>query len=604
MRSFIIELRRRNVFRAGALYLAGVWALAQGIAQLFPVVGLPDWAVRWFLFAAAVGFPFFVAFAWFYEFTPEGLKRESEIDPAQSITHHTGKKLDRWIIGILMAAVVLLLTDKFVLHKDAESIVASPVPEKSIAVLPFLDMSADKDQEYMSDGLAEELLNLLAQIPALHVTSRTSAFAFKGKSIAISEIARQLNVAHVLEGSVRKSGNRLRITAQLIDARTDTHLWSETYDRTLEDIFSVQDEIAATVVTHLKIELLGATPKARESDPKAYALYLQARQLLRKGTAKNLEESIAVNQQALAIDPGYAAAWVGLAVTYLSQANKGLKPIDESYRLAREAIQKALAIDPDYAPAFRSLSRIASDYDGDLAAAAQYLERALTLEPTNPDTIGAASGLAQDLSRLDQALELDEYAVARDPLNPARHGSLGYDFTRMGRLDDAIARYRTALSLSPGRVGTQYNIGEAMLRKGDAAAALGAMQQEGDENWRLMGVTMAQYSLGKTVESDATLAEFISKYEKDSAYNIAYVMAWRGESDRAFEWLDKAVAYHDTGLVEISDDPMFANIRDDPRWLPFLRKIGKAPEQLAKIEFKVTLPQDAAARSVDATTAR
>ena len=196
-----------------------------------------------------------------------------------------------------------------------------------------------------------------------------------------------------------------------------------------------------------------------------------------------------------------------------------------------------------------------------MAAAARHLEHALALEPTDPDTIGAASGLAQSLGRLDRALELDEYAVARDPLNPARHGSLGYDFTRMGRLDDAIASYRTALSLSPGRVGTQYNIGEALLRKGDAAAALGAMQQEADENWRLMGVTMAQYALGKKAESDATLAELISKYEKDSAYNIAYVMAYRGESDRAFEWLDKAVAYHDTGLVEIADDPMFANIR-------------------------------------------
>ncbi len=600
MRSFFGELRRRNVLRAGALYIAGVWALAQGIAQLGPAFGAPEWLTRWFVIAGVIGFPFWIAFAWFYEITPEGLKLESTLDRSESIAHRTGKKLDRWIIALLALAVVLLLTDRFVLHKDATAIVAQ-VPDKSIAVLPFLDMSAEKDQEYMSDGLSEELLNLLAQIPALHVTSRTSAFAFKGKSVAISDIARQLNVAHILEGSVRKSGNRLRITAQLIDARTDTHLWSETYDRTLEDIFSVQDEIAATVVAHLKIELLGATPKARETDPKAYALYLQARQLLRKGTAKNLEESIAANQQAVAIDPGYAAAWVGLAATYLAQANKGLKPIDESYRLGREATQKALATDPDFAPALRSLSRIASDYDGDFDAAARYLERALALEPTDPDTIGAASGLAQDLGRLDRALELDEYAVARDPLNPARHGSLGYDFTRMGRLDDAIASYRTALSLSPGRVGTQYNIGEALLRKGDAAAALVAMKQEADENWRLMGVTMAQYALGKKAESDATLAELIGKYEKDSAYNIAYVMAYRHESDRAFEWLDKAVAYHDTGLVEIADDPMFANIRDDPRWLPFLRKIGKAPEQLAKIEFKVTLPQDAVASSPEAT---
>jgi TolB-like protein/Tfp pilus assembly protein PilF len=454
-------------------------------------------------------------------------------------------------------------------------------------------MSAEKDQEYMSDGLAEELLNLLAQIPTLHVTSRTSAFAFKGKSIAISDIAKQLNVAHVLEGSVRKSGNRLRITAQLIDARSDTHLWSETYDRTLEDIFAVQDDIAASVVTQLKIKLLGAAPKTRETDPKAYALYLQGRQLIRQGTAKSLEQSIAVYQQALAIDPAYAAAWVGLGTSRLSQANKGLQPIDESYRLAREAINKALAIDADFAPAYRSLSRIASDYDGDLAAAARHLEHALALDPTNLDGISAASSLAQSLGRLDQAIELDKYAIAHDPLSPTRHGSLAYDFVRSGRLDEAIASYQTALRLAPGRIGTQYNIGEALLRKGDAAAALAAMQQESDENWRLMGVTMALHALGKHAESDTALAELIGKYEKDSAYNIAYVVAYRGETERAFEWLDKAVAYHDTGLVEIADDPMFARLHDDPRWLPFMRKLGKAPEQLAAIKFEVTLPKDA-----------
>jgi TolB-like protein/Tfp pilus assembly protein PilF len=595
MHSFISELRRRNVFRAGAFYAAAGWLLVQIATQVFPFFNIPNWSIRLAVVAVIFGFPFALLFSWFYEWTPEGLKRESEIDRSESITHHTGKKLDRWIIATLAFAVVLLLADRFVLHKDANLADAAPVAilANSIAVLPFLDMSADKDQEYMSDGLAEELLNLLAQIPALHVTSRTSAFAFKGKSVAISDIARQLNVAHILEGSVRKSGNRLRITAQLIDARSDTHLWSETYDRTLEDIFAVQDDIAATVVAQLKIKLLGAAPKTRETDPKAYALYLQGRQLIRQGTAKSLEQSIAVYQQALAIDPAYAAAWVGLGASHLSQANKGLQPIDESYRLAREAINKALAIDVDFAPAYRSLSRIASDYDGDLAAAAKHLEHALALDPTNLDGISAASALAQSLGRLDQAIELDKYAVAHDPLSPTRHGSLAYDFVRSGRLDDAIASYQTALRLAPGRVGTQYNIGEALLRKGDAAAALAAMQQESDENWRLMGVTMALYALGKHAESDAALAELIGKYEKDSAYNIAYVLAYRGEIERAFEWLDKAVAYHDTGLVEIADDPMFASLHSDPRWLAFLRKLGKAPEQLAAIKFEVTLPKDA-----------
>jgi TolB-like protein/Tfp pilus assembly protein PilF len=560
--------------------------------QVFPFFDLPNWSVRLIVVAVIVGFPFALTFAWFYEITPEGLKRESEVDRSESITRDTGKKLDSWIIATLALAVVLLLADKFVLHKDASHDVA-PVSDKSVAVLPFADMSADKDQEYMSDGLAEELLDLLAKIPALHVTSRTSAFSFKGKNIEVGEIARRLNVAHILEGSVRKAGNRLRITVQLIDARTDTHLMSETYDRTLDDIFAVQDEIAAAVVVRLKVALLGAPPKAHVVNPKAYALALQARELSRQGTGKTHEQALATFEQALTIDPAYPTALLGVAGEHLALANKGLKPVDEGYRLAREAINKALTIDPNHVRAYTALSRIASDYDGDLTAAAGSIEHALALEPTNIDAISAASSLAQNLGRLDRAIELDRYAVAHDPLSPARHGSLAYDYARSGRLDEAIASYRTALSLAPGRVGTQYNVGELLLRKGDAAAALVEMQHEPEENWRLMGVTMALYTLGKKAESDAALAELIGKFEKDSAYNIAYVLAWRGEADRAFEWLDKAVEYHDTGLVEISTEPLFANIEKDKRLTPFLRKIGKAPEQLAAIKFDVTAPKDA-----------
>jgi TolB-like protein/Tfp pilus assembly protein PilF len=596
-RSLFAELKRRNVLRAAAFYIAAVWALAQGISQLGPAVGAPEWATRWFIVAAMIGFPLWIAFAWFYEFTPEGLKRESEVEPHESITHHTGRKLDFAIIAIMAVAIVLLVTDRFVLHHGVNAQADVPVSEQSIAVLPFVDMSQGKDQEYFSDGISEELLNLLAKIPQLQVTARTSSFSFKGKEIAIPEIARTLHVAHVLEGSVRKAGNAVRITAQLIDAATDHHLWSQTYDRKLDDIFAIQDEIAADVVKQLKVTLLGMAPTAHTADPKAYALVLQARQLMRQGTTQALEQAIALAQQAIAIDAAYAEPWSIAAGAYVNQANKGLKPIDESYRLARAAVDKALAIDPKLVGAHLKLSRIASDYDNDLAAAARHIEHALELEPANVDAISAAAGLEQNLGRLDQAARLDEYAVAHDPLNPKSHGSLAYDYSRLGRLDEAIAGYRTALRLSPGRVGTAYNIGELLLRKGDAAAALVQMQQEAEENWRLMGLTMAQHALGRKVESDASLRELIAKYETDSAYNIAYVVAFRGETERAFEWLKKAVAYHDTGLVEIATDPMFASIHDDPRWLPFLREIGKAPEQLAKIEFKVTLPTAAQPQS-------
>src|SRR5262249_41598731 len=240
---------------------------------------MPDWGTRWFVIACAIGFPFWIAFAWFFEFTPEGLKRESEIDPADSITARTGRKLDFIIIGVMAVAIVLLLTDRFVLRHGVNLESGIAIAEKSIAVLPFVNMSSDKEQEYFSDGMSEELLNLLAKIPALHVAARTSSFSFKGKDAPIPQIAKALLVANVLEGSIRKSGDQVRITAQLIRAADGYQLWSETYDRKLDDIFKIQDEISAKVVAQLKVTLLGAAPKSRTTDPNAYPLYLQPTQL-------------------------------------------------------------------------------------------------------------------------------------------------------------------------------------------------------------------------------------------------------------------------------------------------------------------------------------
>src|SRR5215475_6695694 len=343
--NFFGELKRRNVIRATILYLGAVWALAQGISQLGPAVGAPEWATRWFLVAAWIGFPFWIAFSWFYEFTPEGLKRESEIDPAESIKHHAGRKLDFAIIGVLAVAVVLLLTDRFVLRHG----VNETISETSIAVLPFVDMSQAKDQGYFSDGISEELLNLLTKVPQLKVAARTSSFSFKGKGVEIQEIARQLHVANVLEGSVRRSGEQLRITAQLVRAAEGYHLWSETYDRKMDDVFKIQDEIAGEVVKELKVKLLGAAPKVRTTDPKAYALYLQARELGRQLTPEAFAKSDALLRQVLEIDPRYAPAWNQLAVNFINKAGNGLMPSQEGYARAREAAEKALAIDPDYA---------------------------------------------------------------------------------------------------------------------------------------------------------------------------------------------------------------------------------------------------------------
>jgi TolB-like protein/lipoprotein NlpI len=463
-------------------------------------------------------------------------------------------------------------------------------------VLPFADMSPAKDQEYMSDGLAEEVLNLLAKVPQLQVTSRSSAFSFKGKEASIAEIARQLHVAHVLEGSVRKAGNRLRVTAKLIDARTDTELWSEEYDRPLDDIFAVQDEIAAAVVAQLKITLLGAAPKSKVVDPQAYALFLQARPLSRLHTADGYEKSNALYLQGLAIDPDYAPAWDGLAYNYRRQANNGMRPNAEGYRLAHEALDKALAIDPDYAPSIAALGRIALDHDGDLAAAARHLERALALEPSNPEIVYTAARVAEGLGRVAQSSALDQYALQHDPLSPTLQNIVGLDYRYAGRFDDSVEAFRKVLALSPDNISAHYRMGETLLLKKDYAGALAAFQQEPHEAWRMVGLPMAYYALGDRAKSNTAFDELIAKYGESWTCSIAFALAYTGDADRAFEWLGKAQSAHDANLAVIAVDNLFANLHKDPRWLPFLRKLGRAPEQLAAIRFDVKLPDIAPSR--------
>jgi adenylate cyclase len=581
---FFSELKRRNVLRAGAFYAAAVWALVQGVAQLGPVLGVSDRAVRWLLVAAVVGFPFWLAFAWFYEFTPEGLKRESEIDRADSVAHRTGRKLDLAIIGVLAVAVVLLLTDRF-MHRGAHGATASGVT--TLAVLPFENASSDAGQAYFSDGISEELLDMLARIPRLEVTARASSFAFRGKDLGIPQIARRLRVSHVLDGSVQKEGNQVRVTAELVDAGTDTQVWSQSYDRKLDDVFAIQDEIAADVVKQLRVKLLGAAPTARETDPRAYALFLQARELGRQASAESLTKSDSLFRRVLAIDSSYAPAWVLLSGTLINEANFGLLPRGEASAEARDAAERALAIDPGYAPAEAQLGWIAMTFDNDLVAAARHLHRGLELDPSDAAVLGNSAWLLQNVGHRDEALALDELVSRRDPVNATSLHNLGLIQLYDGHLDEALASFRTALSFSPGHVATHSFVGVALLLKGNAAGALAEMQQETSDVWRRIGLPMAYHALGRDADAHAALDSLIARYEKDAPYNIAYVYAYLGDDDDAFAWLDKAVTYRDLGLDEILAQNLFDNIRKDPRWLPFLRRIGKDPAALAKIEVKV-----------------
>lgn len=498
-------------------------------------------------------------------------------------------------IGI--AAVVLVVAAlSFVLTRVGESPEppatrpAATVNDRSVAVLPFANMSDDPGNEYFSDGISEELLNLLAKIPELRVISRTSSFSFRDRELEVPEIAARLNVAHILDGSVRKAGDRVRIAVQLIDARSDSQLWSQTYDRTLDDIFAIQDEIAATVVRQLRITLLGGFPKATVTDPNAYALYLEAQYQGIQISADRLEKSIALYQQALSLDPGSAAIWDGLAAAYLIQANNGLRPEDEGYRLAREAAEKAIALDATFGPAHETLGWIAMWHDNDLTAAAQQIEKALALDPTYLGIVRSAATLMEHLGRLDEAIELGEFVIARDPVNPSGHSTLGHSYLYAGRWDQARASYETGLRLGPDDLGAHYHLGLALLFGGRTAEALAVFGKEIDDEWRVKGQALAFFAHGRQEEFAAMLAELTEGWGGEWPSEIAHVYAYAGDADAALNWLERAIAQNEPGLTEQFLLPFFAPIRTDPRWGRFLQRVGSSPEQLNDISFEISVP--------------
>jgi TolB-like protein/Tfp pilus assembly protein PilF len=608
--SFLEELNRRNVVKVAVLYVVASWLILQVADVLSSLLPVPEWTGSLVFIFLALGFPLVMIFSWVYELTPEGLKREREVDRSQSVTHETGRKINFLIVMLLVLAIGAVVADRLIPRPAPEAGIAVveetakeapgdpgefaaetsvPAPERSIAVLPFVNMSSDAEQEYFSDGLSEELLNLLAKVSELRVAARTSSFSLKGQNLQISQVGDILKVAHVLEGSVRKSGDRVRITVQLIHAEDGYHMWSETYDRTLEDIFAIQDEIANEVVAQLKIELLSGVPKVEETDPEAYTLLLQARHADYLSTVEGRQRAVALYQQALSIDPDYAAALTGMAAAYISQSNRADRPVDEGYSLAREAATKALVVDPDYAAAHALLGWIANNYDGDLAAAADHIERALALDPGDPEIRRSAALFAMSLGRLNEAIELLNYAIARDPVNFRAYSNLALLYIDAGQMDSAIESFRTALTLNPSAEALHGQMGRAILLKGEPEAALASIQQE-PSDWALIELPLVYYALGRVDESDAVLAELIEKYEKEAAVNIAAIYAYRSQRDQAFNWLNRAVAENDPGLSEVLNDPLFSSLYDDPRWQSFLERIGRSPSQLEAIEFDVTLP--------------
>ena len=578
MRSFFSELKRRNVLRAGALYLGAAWALSQGLAQLLPVFDIPNWVTRWLVIAVITGFPFAMLLSWFYEWTPQGIQRDREVARSDSIARQTEKKLDRWIIAVLCVAIVLLLTNTFVPHSGPAPAVSPPA--HSIAVLPFTNMSGDKEQDYFSDGLSEELLNSLARINELQVAARTSSFHFKGEHADLSTIAQKLNVASVLEGSVRRSGHTIRVTARLSSALTGYHLWSQTYDRDLGDVLKLQTEIANAVADALKVTLLGDVAAKIEvggtRNPAAFDAYLHASSAYRRfgplnlaaggGNKEGLQAAIDAYTEAIRADADYALAYAGRSLAFADFARALVSGPDVGGYLDRAQVdaRKAVALAPDLADAHLALANFLVG-SLELAGALQEYERAHALAPGDARVLREYGAFVVLIGRTETGLAAARRLLVLDPLNSMNHFGLGVSLTFMQRYGDAIRAFGDAKALGQDDVSVNMWLGIAYYLSGDFENARATCARAGEINgpWCL---SMVYEKLGRHAEAEAMLAKIRGLAGDRFAEGYADVYAQWGDTARALDWLEAAVRVRDPYLAYTKINPFFDPLRKEPRF--------------------------------------
>ena len=604
--SFFSELKRRNVVRMAGLYLVGGWLLVQVAGTVLPMFGAPDWLPRSVVIIVAIGFLPALIFSWVFELTPEGLKRDEEVPRAESIAPQTARRMDRMIIVVLVLALGYFAFDKFVLNQRRETapIAAagskSAPNEKSVAVLAFANLSDDKGSEYFSDGISEELLTVLQKIPGLHVAARTSAFSFKGKNATAQEIGEKLGVARLVEGSVRKAGNMVRIAARLTQASTGEETWSENYTRDLKDVFAVQTELAQTIVEQLKGQLTNgaanstakaqiqaevhAAEKGGTKTVEAHESYLQGRYFINRHSEEGTNQARAAYERAVQLDPRFALAWAGLGRAHIWYCNfsteGGQKAFNAHLTAAREAVDKALTIEPDLPEALYARAVIETNFDYDLNGAAKTVRKALAVAPQDPELLAWAGNLAGFRGQLTQALEFCRRSVAVDPVNPLGRQFLASALSVSGRQGEARAEYAREIELNPSAPNSYAAMGLTYVLEGKFEEALVAAQKDAAGWARLLVVSCARWGQKRVIESDAALAELIAKYGETGAYQIAEAYGYRNDKDKAFEWLERARQQRDAGLPSMRPDTLLQNLHGDPRWNAFLRTMGLADEQL------------------------
>lgn len=478
-------------------------------------------------------------------------------------------------VAILLAAAVgsfLWLEQK---KKNAAAMSAT-----SVAVLPFADLSPGKDQEYFSEGLADELINDLAKVPGVRVVARSSAFQFKGKSEDLRSVGHKLGVADILDGSVRREGNRVRIMAELVKADDGFQLWSATYDRNMEDVFNVQDEIARSATTALQPKLLGAhvgavaIPSERTPKSEAYQAYLQAQAFFGSGEdSGNLERALASADEAIRFDPDYAPAWALRSYVRVTMAAFNVTQMEAGYARARQDANRAIALDPRLATGYLALGWIQMMHDWDWKQAEASLDKAAQLEPGSVEVLRYRSSLLRTLGRQEEAIELYRQVVALDPLRARSYSSLGGQLFTAAEYDEADAMLQKALELNPKKERDHVLRGEILLAEGRPQQALTEIEHEPAGIWKLFGEALVYHSLGRPQDSDVALQQLISTRQQDCAFQIANVYAFRGESDQAFEWLDRAYRQRDGGLMFLKIDPLLKGLRQDRRYADLLAKM-------------------------------
>jgi len=598
--SFFNELKRRNVFKVGVAYVVIAWLVTQVLQVVFESFGTPDWVMKTVLALLSVGMLFALFFAWAFELTPEGIKRENEVDRSKSITPETGHKLNHTITFVLIVALGYFVFDKFVLDvsRDAALVEAAKqevsqqvseeqaeavpqqagVSDKSIAVLPFVNMSGDEENEYFSDGLTEELLNSLARIKELKVTGRTSSFAFKGKNTDLREIGRALGVAHILEGSVRKAQNRVRITAQLINVEDGYHLWSDTFDRELDDIFAIQEEIATRVVGELTSALLGDTSgplvHVGTSNAEAYEAYLRGRYLFTRSPddMQVLDEADQLYQHALDLDSQFTLALFGQFMVLDFRRRSGSIDYKEGAIQLRELADKMIAMDPELAESHVALGR-AAGVDKRWSESESAYNQALVLSPGNINALTYLASLLGLMNKDEERLELSQRALERDPLDLRALAGVTGAYSLLGQCADATDVATRALSLMPKAGRFHSHLAKCwLIFHGDREKAIDLYEKEPIGFLRQSGLAIVYNKLGQQEKAQQYMDDLIEANGEAASYQYAQVYAQWGVKEKAFDALERAWDIDDAGIVLLNMDKFLIPLRNEPRFIALLEK--------------------------------